>query len=60
MPHAVLVRVIRFASAMNAVNSTKAGAPGSSSSRADSSSVTVDSGQAHRAALVDENQPERA
>src|SRR5215211_407409 len=41
MPNAVLVRVYRFASAMNAVSSTSAGAPSWSSSRADNSSVTV-------------------
>jgi hypothetical protein len=41
MPNAVLVRVYRFANAMNAVSSTSAGAPSWSSSRADNSSVTV-------------------
>jgi hypothetical protein len=41
MPNAVLVRVYRLASAMNAVSSTSAGAPSWSSSRADNSSVTA-------------------
>src|SRR5215212_9641198 len=41
MPKAVLVRVYRFASPMNAVSSTSADAPSASNSRADISSVTV-------------------
>ncbi len=41
MPSAVLLRLYMFASAMYAVSSTSAAAPSCSSSRADSSSVTV-------------------
>jgi hypothetical protein len=52
MPNAVLVRVYRFASAMNAVSSTSAGAPSWSSSRADNSSVTVGGVSDHVAVAV--------
>ena len=41
MPNAVLVRVMKFASAMYAVSSTSAAGPSAASSLADSSSVTV-------------------